>query len=253
MKSLKQLAELSRHPLVITIVGFMLTGVVGAGFTWWLNSLSATREAEHAERARRGELEAAERARAVEAVREVTDLINERRTRAVLVAYAIHRHSPEAEVEARKSAYDDVYVRWNTKSQSISLRIREIFKQLAPSGYEGYISALTHEVALGHQTGVNLSSKPTRQGLLTQMDTCVTGAFDAYRLDKFENTTTAEQILTDCDFDGIDLQLIECSTILADSLYVIVNTMDNPKYVEEKIRTDAKEINLACNPRSPGL
>ena len=136
-----------------------MTGVIGAAFTWWLNTLSGARD-----------VEVARRARAAEAVREITDLINERRTRAVLVAYAIHRKSSQTEVEARKTAYDDVYVRWNTKSQSISLRIRDISQQLAPSDYEGYISALTNEVALDSES----------KGLLTQMDTCVTNAFDAY-------------------------------------------------------------------------
>jgi hypothetical protein len=230
----------------------MLTGIGGAGFTWWLNSLSNMREAERAERAKTAEYEAAGRSRAVEAVREITDLINERRTRAVLIAYAVHRQSSQAEIEARKLAYDDVYVRWNTKSQSISLRIREIFKQLAPSDYEGYIDALTNEVALGHRTGATLSGVSKHQGLLTLMDTCVTKAFDAYRMEKFENVTSAEEVLAECDFDAMDLQLLECTRIIADSLYVIVNTLNNSQYVEEKIRTDATAIKGACYPRTSG-
>ena len=234
MRSLR-LGEACRHPLVITIVGFILTGVIGAGFTWKLNSLSTA-----------SEIEAARRARAVEAVREVTDLINERRTRAMLVAFAIHRQSPGTEVEARKSAYDDVYVRWNTKAQSISLRIREIFQVLAPSDYEGYINALTNEVALGHRTPTSRQAEPEHRGLLTLMDTCITNAFDAYRRDRFEDNTAGEKVLSDCGIDEIDLSLIDCSRIIADSLFVIVNTRD-PKFAEEKIRTDAADIKRACD------
>ena len=247
MRLMKQLSEASRHPLAITVVGFMLTGICGAGFTWWLSSLSNTREVERAERVRRADFEAAGRARAIEAVQEVTDLINERRTRAVLVAWAIHRQSSQTEVEARKWAYDDVYVRWNTKAQSISLRIRGIFKQLAPSDYERYINALTHEVALGHSEG-----RPNHEGLLTLMDTCVTKAFDSYRQERYENKLAAEKALDECNFDAMDIKLIDCTRIIADSLYVIVNTLDDPKLVEEKIRTDSADIKGACNLPSPG-
>jgi hypothetical protein len=249
VRSLKELAEASRHPLVITIIGFILTGIGGAGFTWWLNSLSNARDVQRVAEVRRAEFEAAGRARDVEAVREVTDLINERRTRAMLVASAIHRRSSGAEIESRKAAYDDVYVRWNTKAQSISLRIREIFKALAPSAYEGYINALTNEIALGHRTAASRQTEPQHQGLLTLMDTCITNAFDAYRRDRFEDTTDAVKVLSDCDIDEIDFRLIDCSRIIADSLFVIVNTLDQ-KFGEKKIRTDAADIKGACSPPS---
>jgi hypothetical protein len=245
VKSLNQLAEVARHPLVITIVGFMLTGIVGAGFSWWLNSLATARETERVERARTAEFDAAGRVRAIDAVREITDLINERRTRAILVASAIYRRSSAAETEARKWAYDDVYVRWNTKSQSISLRIREIFKKLAPTEYEGYLHALTHQVALGRP--LSDENRPQREGLLTLIDACITEGFDAYRRDKFENAASAENILNSCDVNTLNLKLIGCAYTMADSLYVIVNTLNSEStFVEEKIRTDSENIKRAC-------
>jgi hypothetical protein len=252
MKSLNQLSEVTRHPLVITIVGFMLTGIVGAGFTWWLHSLSSEREIERTQRERRVDFEAASRARAIEAVREVTDLINERRTRAILVASAIYRQSSQAETETRKWSYDDVYVRWNTKAQSISLRIREIFKKLAPTDYEGYLNALHHQMALGDPTPPMSDENNSRhEGLLTLIDACITDAFDAYRRDKFENATSALKILNSCNINTLNLKLIGCSNVMADSLYVIVNTLDSePTSVDNKIRTDSVNIKAACNPRS---
>ena len=101
MISWERLAEASRHPLVLTLVGFILTGILGAGLTWRLNDISRERDEERTTQEH-----------AIAAVQEIVDLINERRTRAIVLAYAIRRSSEE-ETKARKAAYDDVYVRWN--------------------------------------------------------------------------------------------------------------------------------------------
>src|SRR5205823_174719 len=128
----------------------------------------------------------------------------------------------------------DVYVRWNTKAQSISLRIREIFKKQAETDYEIYLNALTHQTALNPATEEN---KGQDKGLLTLIDACVTNAFDVYRRDKFETTVNATKLLDKCNMDGLNSQTIICSNILADSLFLVVNTLDDPK-LEDKIRKD---------------
>ena len=232
------------HPLTITVVGFVLTGVIGAVFTWWLNSLSTEREIERGDRVRIAQLDAAAHTRAVEAVKELTDLINERRTRAVLVASSIYRGAAITEAEARKTAYDDVYVRWNTKLPSVSLRIREeIFKQLSPTEYEGYIQALTHQMALGHKVA-NASSAAKPEGYLTLMDACVTDAFDAYEKNRADDGKSAVAILDKCDFSGMNIRLDRCSELMVESLYRIVNS--TPGAPRKPV--DSGAIKTACDP-----
>jgi hypothetical protein len=244
VRLLKQLGEASRHPLFITLVGFILTGIIGAAFTWYLNSYSTAREADRAERARTAEFEATRRTREVDAVRELIELINERRTRAMLVASAIHRQSTEAEVEDRKRAYDDVYVRWNTKIQSLTLRIREIFKA-AHSEFEDYINDLNYEMTLGVR-GRQRPQEEHREALLTKMDACITKAFDTYRRDKFEDKGNAVTVLNECNLDTTDQTLIDCSKTIADSLFAIVNALDPTR---EKIQEviGKYEIKNVCN------
>jgi hypothetical protein len=251
MKLPDSIKETLRHPLLLTIVGFLLTGIIGAGFTWWLNSLSSARDTERLRRERVATSEEATREHAVEAVREITDLINERRTRAMLVASAIYRQAEKSEVEQRKMAYDEVYVRWNTKAQSVALRIREIFKQAAPE-YESYFDALTHNTLLGSRSEP-LKSSDEKEGLLTIIDQCITGAFDAYRLDTFSDASSAKAILERCppkhqlSVDELNFQLINCSNVLGDSLFFVVNTLDlsNSK---ERIHEDSERIKAACIP-----
>ena len=222
------------HPLTLTVVGFVLTGVIGAVFTWWLNSLSTEREIERSDRVRRVQLDAAAH----------TDLINERRTRAVLVASSIYRGAAITEAEARKTAYDDVYVRWNTKLPSVSLRIREeIFKQLTPTEYEGYIQALTHQMALGHKVA-NASSAAKPEGYLTLMDACVTDAFDAYEKNRADDGKSAVAILDKCDFSDMNIRLDRCSELMVESLYRIVNSI--PGAPKKSVDSDA--IKTACDP-----
>jgi Na+/glutamate symporter len=81
MRPRSRSVNLTRHPLTVAVVGFVLTGIIGAGFTWWLESASKAREGEREQRQKALELEAASRARAIEAVREVTDLVHERTPR----------------------------------------------------------------------------------------------------------------------------------------------------------------------------
>jgi hypothetical protein len=230
-------AEASRHPLVLTLVGFILTGILGAGLTWKLNSIANGREAERAAQAR-----------AAEAVREITDLINERRTRAILVAYAISRSSG-AEVQARKASYDDVYVRWNTKTQSIALRIREMLRRSSPAEYENYFNSLTVKLSLAFDTrGVSEQARPGSVALLSKLDDCITKAFDVFRKSNFENSSPAIDVLKACRVDEIDDHIINCSSIMGDSLYALVNDLHDNEQIGKRIQKDGKLIKDACEP-----
>jgi len=221
-----------RHPLTITIIGFLLSGIIGVSFTNWLNSTAKSRE-----------LEAALHRRAVNAVIELADLMHERRTRAVLVASAIYRGSSIKEVEARKWSYDDVYVRWNTKLPGILLGIRDqVFKKFGLDEFEDYISALTHQGNLGHT--LPDSSAIWQVGYLTLMDSCITDAFDAYVSGKL----TSSAILDNCHFNFLNTGVLKCSTTMLDSLHKIINTQDASNTTPQ---TDALSIREDCDPLSP--
>jgi hypothetical protein len=235
-----------RHPLTIAVISFVMTGLIGAGFTWWLDSLSKTREIESAERLQQTQLDTAAHLRAVDAVRELTDLIYERRTRAVLVASSIVRGASTAEIVARKTAYDEVYVRWNTRLPSLALRIREeIFKQPNRTEYEGYLNALTHQMSLGEKIAeLDKPGKP--RGYLTVMDACITDAFDAYQHEKRD---AALSILKTCDFDGMNLKFDKCSELMVEGLYGFVNAKPGAR----KPSIEAAAIKSACEPQLRNL
>jgi hypothetical protein len=136
--SKSRLAEASRNPLVVTLVGFLCTGILGAFLTWWLNSRSHVQD-----------IETSIRDNAIAAVSDISDLVNERRERGMLVVSAIRRGAPETEVVARKTAYDEAYIRWNAKVPGDLLRIRAGF-QWSRSRYEKYIDGLTNTNILLH-------------------------------------------------------------------------------------------------------
>lgn len=122
----------SRHPLVITIVGFLLTGVVAS---------LLTKEIEDA-RFRNNlliENAKAKKLAGVNAVNELAALIYERRVRAELLASSLRRGAELAEVRARKQAYDDAYTRWNINVQRTNLTIREMVGAKEYSKIEAHI------------------------------------------------------------------------------------------------------------------
>jgi hypothetical protein len=101
--------------------------------------------------------------RGVVAIHEIADLINERRTRAVMVSSATKRHFP-AEAEARKAAYDEGYVRWNTKEDSILNEIQEFLAVAVPGGNRGYINGYAHRFRkLQDNTNSRPRAGPTRR------------------------------------------------------------------------------------------
>src|SRR4051794_22920165 len=136
-----RLAEASRHPLFVTIVGFICTGILGALLTWWLNSLSQSRERQ-----------TTTRNNAIAAVSDISELLSERRVRGTLVVSSIKRGAPESEVVARKVAYDESYIRWNTKIHGDVLRVRAGL-HWSRSQYQKYIDGFTNATIL--QTGID--------------------------------------------------------------------------------------------------
>jgi hypothetical protein len=244
MSWLQKLDGPLRHPLTLTLVGFFLTGLLGTYITTLLHNAEAERAGVETRRER-----------GVAAIHEIADLINERRTRAVMISSAIKRHSP-AEAEARKAAYDDVYVRWNTKEDSILNQIQEFLTFAVPGGNRGYINdyahsfriALTSDHASGPREGEQRADR-AEGGLLSRMDDCITNAFDIYRRSKFDNPEPAKATLQACQFGDLDDRMIDCTHMLTEQLYNIINHFsdaDRPRSTEDPFKENIWEIQGGC-------
>jgi hypothetical protein len=233
--------EYSRHPLVVTLVGFFLTGILGAYLTSWLNS-----------RSHLNEKETSVRENAIAAVTDISELFHERRQRGRLVASAMTRKAPETEVTARKTGYDEAFVRWNVKIPGDLLRMRAglhwsrardgTYDDWSRLRYEKYIDTLISAEMLFH-----LSDKEdppaTRPGLFRIMDDCLTKAFDAYRTNSFLRNEESIEILSACKFSDVHAQSVRCFARIAEALYKAVNEIGEPT------RPHSDEpIIAACNP-----
>jgi hypothetical protein len=225
----------SRHPLVVTMVGFLCAGVLGGLLTWWLNSR------DHAH-----DIDSSIRNNAIGAVSEISDLVNERRARGRLVISAIERGAPEAEVISRKLAYDEAYIRWNSKIPGDLLRIRAGL-HWSPSHYERYVDSLTNANFLISQsvggTPLRVKNATTNPGLFSIMDACLTKAVDAYRLNSFTFSESISQLLSSCKFSEVYVKSIDCFALVAEELYMAVNEV-----VASRLPNSDKLVTDACTP-----
>lgn len=206
----------SSNPLVTTVVAFLLTGLLGGYFSHVLDERAREREEAAEARARQQQEEAAARGRAVEALRDVTDLLYERRARSELLASAIRRGAREAEIVARKQAYDDAYLRWNARLQSNLFRIREITGSARRDEYSAFEAKLEAHLA----------------PLLRAADACVTRAFDLALSGSGGAADDARRALDECALGGSDrraariaalhVAILNCSYAFTNGLYTTV-------------------------------
>ncbi|MGX9357000.1 hypothetical protein ACS3SW_18080 [Roseobacteraceae bacterium S113] len=158
---LSKLWDHLRHPLVLTIVGFLLTATVGT----YLESLFSASADDRARREAQIQSALAAEARAQDSLLALTRLAQERITRANLLRSAIGRDA--SSLQARKAAYDKAYVAWNVELTPHLIRVREDFSDspdgiLAPHFYEEMIN---NRVSSG-------------RGGFGRSDACLTNAFD---------------------------------------------------------------------------
>ena len=232
-----RLGDILRHPLFLALVGFVFTGILGGYLSYWFNDQN-----------QKHEIEATTRISALAAVSDLSDLVNERRERAVLVISSIRRGAPESEINARKLAYDEAYIRWNAKVPGDLLRIRAGLGLSYKSSYEKYIDGLANFNIMLYGTdqikllnGQQISPNP---GLISIMDACLTQAFHAYRMNSFKTSPEILNIVADCKFYKIYSQFIRCFSTIAESLYSAVN---NIKGVPSIPIADDKVVE-ACRP-----
>jgi hypothetical protein len=91
-----------RHPLLIVIVSFALSGLLGAIFGQWLSRRQLDIENARVEQTGRKA-----------AIQNLSKHIYGRRVRAEMVLAAIRRKAQIEDVVLRKRQYDEAYVEWN--------------------------------------------------------------------------------------------------------------------------------------------
>ena len=232
--------SLWRHPLFLTLTGFVLTGILGTTLTWWLNL-----------RSHQQDVQSSIRDAAIASVSDISDLVNERRERGALVISAIRRAAPEGETSARKLAYDEAYVRWNAKIPADILRMRAGLRVAGRLNSERYIDGLTNIAIM--QPGITAESllrgppPASKQGLFSIMDACLTRAYDAYRANGFTPSDQITGVIASCRFPELYSQSVACFSIVGEALYSAVNTIGDTGLTKAAPITD-DQVLTACTP-----
>ena len=240
--------EWSGNPLVSSLVAVGLTGLLGTYLASWFTEVSHKRD-----------VEAATRTDALASVKDISDLINERRERAALVASSIRRAASEAEIDGRKHAYDEAYVAWNAKAPGDLLRVRAALQSAYTSTFERYIDGLANATMLLHGTDaatlLHAQQQQSEPGIFSIMDSCLTSAYDSYRMTGYKSADAGRQILLDCKFQENYRKAIFCFSSVAETMYSAINVLgrakDDPDYVPGPRLSDA-DIVEACRP-PPGV
>ncbi len=150
--------EFLRHPLVIAVISFFLTGIAGLLLTNYFQ------EKQHKTDVKRLALEKEQadqkvrQAALINGIQELSRLMYGRQTRACLLYAAIARSASVKEIEQRKLQYDDAFYDWNANVR----RATFIFRQAEDvPGYGKFEAALQYQV-----------------GLFSHTDKCLTSAVD---------------------------------------------------------------------------
>jgi hypothetical protein len=130
--TLLKAARLTRSQLILfTLVSAMLNGLVTASIGAWL--------AQTYSRATQRQ----------DAIKQMSNLIYERRTRAGMVVSSMRRLADVEELKHRKRLYDEVYVDWNKNVRLNLFVIREVMGEKALSAFEqDFEELLIHPMSL---------------------------------------------------------------------------------------------------------
>ena len=211
------LAAFARHPLVLSVVGFLLTWGVGTLLTDRIKSGQLERD-------RALEADRARRAASIQAVNSLSALIYDRRTRAELVLSAARRGAATGEITARKAAYDSAYVVWNRSLQATLLGVRDIVGEKDYSEFESY---------------VEFGLTPW----FRKLDRLVTEAYDRRVTQNAPPDSAQRQEAVE------DLQAaLDCAYTITNALWIIASTSprDTALMAAQRIRTSA-DLESRCS------
>lgn len=165
----ERLGRALRHPLAITVLGFLLTGLLGT----YIERIFSAGAEERAEMEAEITATLAREEAAQQSLIALSRLSHERAVRADLLRSAIRRDAES--LVRRKKDYDVAYVAWNTELQSHFINLRKHFAANPDAitkqhRYEALIA--THVATAGGAYGL--------------ADSCLTDAFDV-RMEAREN------------------------------------------------------------------
>ena len=199
----EQPTDITRHPLIIALVSFALTGVLGASLTFLIGQQSKQIELSRTETLDRKTT-----------IVTLSRFIYDRRVRAEMLASSIKRRAPIEEIKHRKQMYDDSYVRWNVEIKANLFSIRNAL---------GEIDYTFAEQILENSL-VNNAFRP--------LDACVTGAYDKVLAGKSDEAAAQ---LVHCDSTKLLGIVTGCGYAVTDELYKLVEKSTTRKSAEREI------------------
>lgn len=220
---------ISRHPLTIAAVSFVLTGVIGSLIATYIAEITKSAEVERQRIANEAQAERQHTADRKVAVQNFSREIYARRTRLELLASAIRRNSA-TEIRERKIAYDEAYVKWNTNAQTNLFIVRETIEEQEYSIIESAVEFLL----VGNFFG--------------PLDACLTSAYDAFvgNGGNPPDQPRAVLILDKCDSRSKLIGALDCGYSITNGLYRLVSSIADKSQV-------AAEMESRCQLRESGV
>src|SRR5260370_321173 len=210
-----RLARIAGHPLTITAVGFLLTGIIG---TYFSNRYS------DGQRDHDRFLQLTEARRA--AIQAFARTLYERRGRADMLASSLRRGAPSEELEYRKRSYDESYVQWERDLQANLFMIRSAIESEEYTDLEGY---------------VEFQLVP----ILRAIDTCITAAYD-----RRTHGADPKPTLDVCNVGGLLSRSRDCAYAVTDQLFrlAVRTSPPIPAQTHSLRQTADSEIARRCRP-----
>jgi hypothetical protein len=213
---------------MIALITFLLSGIGATAFTKWLDLLSQARES-------RTTL----RAQATDSIKDITDILYERRIRGDLLASAVKRQAPNNEITERKQAYDKIYVKYNSVLQSDIFRLNEF-------------ASSQHKVFDIYKDEISLRL-PSR--LFSLIDQCLTGAADSYLSSSQDRQNQAPGLLSKCDNGSggvttlreLNLQVQDCIHVYTLNIYNISSFNGSEDAFRAALETGKREVEAKCD------
>ena len=197
----KEISEVLRHPMTLVLMSFVLSGLLGAIFSNWLQKQTAQAEA-HAIATQNRKT----------AVQNLSRYIYERRSRAEMLTSSFLRRAPAEEITYRKKLYDEAYVKWNTNHQANLFLVREVLRAEDYSYFESVVE-------------FNLVSK-----IFSPLDSCLTQAYDASARGE-----DAVSIVNECKARNYLKLALDCGYAITDELYKLSGSKVDRKAAESEL------------------
>jgi hypothetical protein len=189
-------AQLTRRQLILfTLASAMLNGLVTASIGAWLTQTYARAQQRQ------------------DAIKQMSNLIYERRTRAGMVVSSMRRLADTEELRHRKRQYDEVYVDWNKNVRLNLFVIREVMGEKALSAFEqDFEELLIHPMSL--------------------IDNCLTKAYDL----KLAGTDPLP-VLETCQMPMLHQLVLDCGATFTNEIYKLTRFSFLPTFLPAWHRT----------------